>query len=243
MRIMGDLASGMAMSKLAIATLFVLLLLGPAVCDNTDDTCATPATCSDTALFPGRGAALIGHTGYVGSNLLRQAKYDGVFNSKNIHEIGEQHWSMVVCAGAPGFKIGANVLKKTLSGMDYSDTTAMTSLINDLSRVRTDLFVLISVTTITAPPHHHANPPPRCRTTAPPRHRATAPPRHYANPPPRRRTTAPPRHRATAPPHHRTTSPPHHHTTAPLRHRTTASPHHRATAPRYTAHSPTHSRM
>ena len=152
MAVMIMVTRGMAMSKLAIATLFVLALLGLAVCDNTDDTCATPGTCSDMALFPGRGAALIGHTGYVGSNLLRQAKYDGVFNSKNIHEIGEQHWSMVVCAGAPGFKIGANVLKKTLSGMDYSDTTAMTSLINDLSRVRTDFFVLISVTTITAPP-------------------------------------------------------------------------------------------
>ena len=35
-------------------------------------------------------SALIGHTGYVGSNLAEQVRFDDFFNSSNIAELGRQ---------------------------------------------------------------------------------------------------------------------------------------------------------
>ena len=79
--------------------------------------------------FPGPDAALIGFTGYVGGNLHAQFDgYAGLFNSKNIGDIGKRKWKTVVCAGAPGFKIGANVLKQTTSLCRREDGTPPHSL-------------------------------------------------------------------------------------------------------------------
>ncbi len=36
--------------------------------------------------------ALIGHTGFVGSNLLKQAEFDRCYNSKNIEEIVDEQF-------------------------------------------------------------------------------------------------------------------------------------------------------
>ena len=95
--------------------------------------------------FPGPDAALIGFTGYVGGNLHAQFDgYAGLFNSKNIGDIGKRKWKTVVCAGAPGFKIGANVLKQTMDGRPYNDTTGMDDLIEDLGAIECERFVLIS---------------------------------------------------------------------------------------------------
>ncbi len=52
--------------------------------------------------------ALIGHTGFVGGNLLRQARFDDVYNSSNIGDINGKHYDLIVCAGAPGAKWKAN---------------------------------------------------------------------------------------------------------------------------------------
>ncbi len=52
--------------------------------------------------------ALIGHTGFVGGNLLSQARFDDVYNSSNIGDIGGKHYNLIVCAGAPGAKWKAN---------------------------------------------------------------------------------------------------------------------------------------
>lgn len=48
--------------------------------------------------------ALIGHTGFIGSNLIHQNRFDKTFNSKNIEEIVGQEFDVVVCAGAPAKK-------------------------------------------------------------------------------------------------------------------------------------------
>jgi nucleoside-diphosphate-sugar epimerase len=53
-------------------------------------------------------SALIGHTGFVGSNLLRQHKFDACFNSKNIEQIAGRGFDLVVCAGARAEKWKAN---------------------------------------------------------------------------------------------------------------------------------------
>jgi nucleoside-diphosphate-sugar epimerase len=53
-------------------------------------------------------AALIGHTGFVGGNLLAQRAFDARFNSANIDEIAGQSFDLIVCAGAPAEKWKAN---------------------------------------------------------------------------------------------------------------------------------------
>jgi nucleoside-diphosphate-sugar epimerase len=53
-------------------------------------------------------SALIGHTGFVGSNLARQMQFDEFYNSKNIDEIRGREFDLVVCAGMPGSKWLAN---------------------------------------------------------------------------------------------------------------------------------------
>lgn len=52
--------------------------------------------------------ALIGHTGFVGSNLLRQTGFTHLFNSKTIASIAGQAFDQVVCCGAPAEKWKAN---------------------------------------------------------------------------------------------------------------------------------------
>ena len=53
-------------------------------------------------------SALIGHTGFVGSNIARQMRFDEFYNSKNIEDIRGQAFDLVVCAGMPGTKWVAN---------------------------------------------------------------------------------------------------------------------------------------
>jgi len=53
-------------------------------------------------------AALIGFTGFVGSNLLLQRGFDALFNSSNIDEISGRSFDLVVCAGARAEKWKAN---------------------------------------------------------------------------------------------------------------------------------------
>ena len=53
-------------------------------------------------------SALIGHTGFVGGNLLRQRSFDDCFNSSNIEQIGGRSFDLVVCSGVPAEKWKAN---------------------------------------------------------------------------------------------------------------------------------------
>jgi nucleoside-diphosphate-sugar epimerase len=52
--------------------------------------------------------ALIGYTGFVGSNLLRQRPFDACFNSLNIDQIAGRSFDLVVCCGARAEKWKAN---------------------------------------------------------------------------------------------------------------------------------------
>jgi len=52
--------------------------------------------------------ALIGHTGFVGGNLVRQQPFDATFNSSNIAAIEGQHFDLVVCSGIQAKKWWAN---------------------------------------------------------------------------------------------------------------------------------------
>lgn len=81
--------------------------------------------------------ALIGYTGFVGSTLIKQTRFDELYRSTNIEEIEDKNFDMVVCAGAPAQKWIANAKPR-------EDEKNITALINHLKTVKTNLFVLIS---------------------------------------------------------------------------------------------------
>lgn len=80
---------------------------------------------------------LIGYTGFVGSTLLKQTLFDSLFRSTNIHEIDNQVFDTVVCAGAPAQKWIANKEPK-------ADLQKIEGLIEHLKTIQCKTFVLIS---------------------------------------------------------------------------------------------------
>jgi hypothetical protein len=84
--------------------------------------------------------ALIGYTGFVGSNLLNKIKDKenlDLYNSKNINKIKNINYDEVICAGLPATKWIANKYPN-------KDTKNLNKLINNLKKVKCDLFILIS---------------------------------------------------------------------------------------------------
>lgn len=53
-------------------------------------------------------AALIGHSGFVGSNLKRQRSFDAFFDASDVERIAGRSFDLVVCSGAPSQKWKAN---------------------------------------------------------------------------------------------------------------------------------------
>lgn len=80
---------------------------------------------------------LIGHTGFVGSALLRQTHFDACFNSSNIVDIAGQRFGTLVCAAAPGSMFEANKRPK-------DDRTKVHALMDHLGRVEAQRVILIS---------------------------------------------------------------------------------------------------
>ncbi len=82
-------------------------------------------------------AALIGHTGFVGGNLLREYPFAGRYHSANIDKIAGAHFDLVVCAGAPAAKWKANQ-------DPLADRANLGRLMAALERLKTQRFVHIS---------------------------------------------------------------------------------------------------
>lgn len=89
---------------------------------------------SDTT---GRANCLVGHTGFVGTALLRQTAFSHRYNSRNIADIDGQDFATLVCAAAPGSMIEANRCPQR-------DREQIEALIQRLSRTRARSFVLVS---------------------------------------------------------------------------------------------------
>lgn len=85
----------------------------------------------------GTKTALVGHTGFVGSILARQAGFSHGFNSANIAEAAGQRFGTVVCAAAPGSMLEANTAPER-------DRAQIHALIERLSSFHADRFILIS---------------------------------------------------------------------------------------------------
>ena len=81
--------------------------------------------------------AIIGGTGFVGSNLALQVEDAEVFNSKTIGEIAGKSFGTLYCAAAPGSMFVANKFPDL-------DEARIYALIKSLEQVRAERFVLIS---------------------------------------------------------------------------------------------------
>jgi hypothetical protein len=86
---------------------------------------------------PRYASGLIGHTGFVGSALLRKAAFAACYNSQNIASIEGQSFGTLVCAAAPGSMLEANLAPER-------DAARIDALIAQLATVRAERFVLIS---------------------------------------------------------------------------------------------------
>jgi len=81
--------------------------------------------------------ALIGHTGFVGGNLLRQHAFTDLYNSKSIDTIRGRGFDVLVCSGAPAEKWKANA-------EPVKDLEILNGLMDHLREVRARKVVLIS---------------------------------------------------------------------------------------------------
>jgi hypothetical protein len=80
---------------------------------------------------------LIGHTGFVGSNLARQTRFDATFNSSNIETIAGQEFDLLVVAGVRAEKWIANANPD-------QDLAAINRLLDALEHAKARHVVLIS---------------------------------------------------------------------------------------------------
>lgn len=81
--------------------------------------------------------ALIGFSGFVGSNILIQDSFDDLYNSNNIKDIKGKSYDIIYCAGAYAAKWIAN-------SKPEEDFINISRLINSLKEVNASKFVLIS---------------------------------------------------------------------------------------------------
>lgn len=81
--------------------------------------------------------ALIGYTGFVGSNLLRQQAFTHLYNSKNISEIKGESFDEIYFCGLPAEKWKANLYPE-------KDMNNITNITKQLESVKCNRFVLIS---------------------------------------------------------------------------------------------------
>lgn len=81
--------------------------------------------------------ALIGYTGFVGSNIYHQMNFDDVYNSKNIKDIEGKSYDLCICAGIKAKKWYANAHPEE----DYTD---IFNLLNIIEKADIKRFVLIS---------------------------------------------------------------------------------------------------
>jgi len=80
---------------------------------------------------------LIGHSGYVGSTLLKQTKFSDQYRSTNISDIDGKFFELVVCSAAPAQKWLANKNPE-------DDKKNIDTLISHLDTIECDTFILIS---------------------------------------------------------------------------------------------------
>lgn len=89
--------------------------------------------------------ALIGYTGFVGSNLAAQGHFDALYNSRNIEEIRGESFDEIVCAGISAVKWWAN-------NNPEEDLLGVRRLLDNLAQCTAQRFTLISTVDVYASP-------------------------------------------------------------------------------------------
>jgi nucleoside-diphosphate-sugar epimerase len=89
---------------------------------------------------------LIGYTGFVGSNIYSQTRFEKKYNSKNIDKINGENFDMLVCAGVTALKWWANQNPE-------EDMRNIAGLMKNLKNVSAEIFVLISTVDVYAKPY------------------------------------------------------------------------------------------
>ncbi len=87
---------------------------------------------------------LIGHTGFVGSNLKTQHEFGARFNSANVGDLAGAEFDTLVCAAAPGSMFEANRFPER----DHARISALIAQLDAVGPVRR--FVLISTVAVLA---------------------------------------------------------------------------------------------
>src|SRR6266702_2707929 len=91
--------------------------------------------------------ALIGHTGFVGSNLLLQTTFTDLYNSKNIDAINEKQYDLVMSVGNSSLMWKANKEPE-------KDLSNIQSFMDSIRKVKAKRFVLISTIEVYDNPIH-----------------------------------------------------------------------------------------
>jgi len=81
--------------------------------------------------------ALIGHSGFVGSNLLAKRSYDFLYRSNNIDTIRGRQFDQIVCSGVQAMKWWANL-------HPVEDLAGIKKLLDPLAEMNCQRFTLIS---------------------------------------------------------------------------------------------------
>lgn len=93
-----------------------------------------------------RSSALIGYTGFIGSNLINQFNFNDTYNSSNISDIKNKKYDLIVCAAMPGEKWKANLYPK-------EDLKALKKLTRNLSETTSKKIILISTVDVYPKPY------------------------------------------------------------------------------------------
>ena len=83
------------------------------------------------------GTCLIGHTGFVGGNLVRQYAFEDCYNSRNIEQIRGRSYDLLVCCGVSAVKWQANQFPA-------EDRAGIDRLLENLASVTAARSILIS---------------------------------------------------------------------------------------------------
>ncbi|WP_282786521.1 NAD(P)-dependent oxidoreductase [Flavobacterium croceum] len=90
---------------------------------------------------------LVGHTGFVGSNLLESTHFDGCFNSKNIENSFGLNPELLIYSGVPAEKFLANKNPE-------NDFLVITNAIENIKKINPKQIVLISTIDVYPSPIH-----------------------------------------------------------------------------------------
>lgn len=81
--------------------------------------------------------SIIGYTGFIGKNLIRQTNFSYFFNTKNINQIHKKKYNLTFVCAPHAKKWWANKYPK-------KDTYIVNKLINNLKKIKTKKIILIS---------------------------------------------------------------------------------------------------